>query len=114
MNDKSVERSLQPVHMVFHEYSAIEMKEIFYMRSEEDLYEYSREAISPLSTMPVRDYRSDARIGIKALEFLGRNNKRDDEEVSNALKQAYIEVEGETVRNLGDRDLLILDSLIKN
>ena len=32
----------------------------------------------------------------------------------NALKQAYIEVEDDTLRNLGDRDLLILISLIKN
>ncbi len=31
-----------------------------------------------------------------------------------ALKQAYIEVEGETLKNLGDRDLLILAALIKN
>ncbi len=31
-----------------------------------------------------------------------------------ALKQAYIEVEVETLKNLGDRDLLILAALIKN
>lgn len=58
--------------------------------------------------MLVRDYRSDVRIDIKALEILGRNNKCDDEEVRNALKQAYIKVEGETLRNYGYRDLLIL------
>ncbi|PYB67516.1 hypothetical protein DMB44_08850 [Thermoplasma sp. Kam2015] len=37
-----------------------------------------------------------------------------DEDVRNALKQAYIEVEGETLRNSGDRDLLIFASLIRN
>ena len=31
-----------------------------------------------------------------------------------ALKQTYIEVEGETLKNLGDRDLPILAALIKN
>ncbi|MEM0136010.1 MAG: hypothetical protein QXU18_12430, partial [Thermoplasmatales archaeon] len=31
-----------------------------------------------------------------------------------AIKEAYIEVEGETLKNLGDRDLLILAALIKN
>ena len=31
-----------------------------------------------------------------------------------ALKQAYVEVGGETLKNLGDRDLLILVALIKN
>ena len=114
MSDESVKSSLQPDHIVFHEYSADEMKEILQMRAEEGLYKYSSEAISLLSAMLVRDYRSDARIGIKALEILGRNNKWNDEEVRDALKQAYIEVEGETLRNLGDRDLLILASLIRN
>ena len=90
------------------------MKKILQTRAEEGLYKYSSEAISLLSAMLVRDYRSDARIGIRALEILGRNNKWDDEEARNALKQAYIEVEGETLRNLGDRDLLILASLIRN
>ena len=112
MNDESVKSSLQPDHIVFHEYTANEMREILEMRAEEGLYNYSKEAIGLLSAMLVRDYRSDARIGIKALEILGRNNKWSDEDVRNALRQAYIEVEGETLRNLGDRDLLILASLI--
>ena len=30
------------------------------------------------------------------------------------MRQAYAEVEGETLKNLGDRDLLILAALIKN
>ncbi len=32
----------------------------------------------------------------------------------NTLNQKYMEVEGKTLRNRGDRDLLILASLIKN
>ncbi|MGP6207946.1 hypothetical protein ACNF42_07975 [Cuniculiplasma sp. SKW3] len=64
--------------------------------------------------MLVRDYRSDTGIGIKALEILGRNNKWRNEDLRNAIIKAYIEVEVKTLRNLGDRDLLILASLIKN
>ncbi|MHB1470901.1 MAG: hypothetical protein ACYCSA_09430 [Thermoplasmataceae archaeon] len=41
-------------------------------------------------------------------------NEWDDDSVRTALKHAYVEVEGETLKNLGDRDLLILASLIKN
>ena len=67
-----------------------------------------------LSALLVRDCRSDALIGTKTLEIFGRNNKWDEESVINALKQAYVEVEGETLKNLGDRDLLILAALIKN
>ncbi len=45
---------------------------------------------------------------------MGRNNKWDNDSVMDALKQAYIEVEGETLRNLSNRDLIILSSLIRN
>ena len=51
MNDESVKSSLQPDHIVFHEYSANEMKEILEMRADEGLYKYSKEAISLLSAM---------------------------------------------------------------
>jgi len=114
MNDESVKSSLQPDHIVFHEYNADEIREILKMRAEEGLNKFDKEAISLLSALLVRDYRSDARIGIKALEILGRSNKWNEKSVVEALKQAYIEVEGETLRNLGDRDLLILAALIKN
>ena len=114
MNDESVKSSLQPDHIVFHEYNADEIREILKMRAEEGLNKFDKVALGLLSAMLVREYRSDARIGIKALEILGRVNKWTDEAVISALRQAYVEVEGETLRNLGDRDLLILASLIKN
>ncbi|SIM83686.1 Cdc6/Cdc18 family protein [Cuniculiplasma divulgatum] len=114
MNDESVKSSMQPDHIVFHEYNADEIREILKMRAEEGLNKFDREALGLLSAMLVREYRSDARIGIKALEILGRINKWNDDAVKSALRQAYVEVEGETLRNLGGRDLLILASLIKN
>ena len=114
MNDESVKSSLQPDHIVFHEYSADEIREILKMRAKEGLNEYDKEALGLLSALLVRDYRSDARIGIKALEILGRINIWDEDSIITALKQAYVEVEGETLKNLGDRDLLILAALIKN
>ncbi|MHB1622677.1 MAG: hypothetical protein ACYCR9_05610 [Cuniculiplasma sp.] len=48
------------------------------------------------------------------MEIIGRLNKWDDDSVRTALKHAYVEVEGETLKNLGDRDPLILAALIKN
>ncbi len=114
MNDESVKSSLQPDHIVFHEYSSDEIREILKMRADEGLNKYDPDSLGLLSALLVRDYRSDARIGIKALEIIGRLNKWDDDSVRAALKQAYVEVEGETLKNLGDRDLLILAALIKN
>ena len=84
------------------------------MRAEEDLNIFDKVALGLLSAMLVREFRSDARIGIKALEILGRVNKWTDEVVISALRQAYVEVEGETLRNLRDMDLLILACITKN
>ena len=114
MNDESVKSSLQPDHIVFHEYSSDEIKEILKMRANECLNKYDKESLGLLSAMLVRDYRSDARIGINTLDIIGRLNEWDDESVRTALKQAYVKVEGETLKNLGDRDLLILTAPIKN
>ena len=114
MNDESVKSALQPDHIVFHEYSTGEIREILMMRAKEGLNEYGKESLGLLSALLVRDYRSDARIGIKPLEILGRSNRWDEDSIKTALKQAYVEVEGETLKNLGDRDLLILAALVKN
>ena len=114
MNDESVKSSLQPDHIVFHEYSTEEIREILRKRAKEGLNEYDKESLGLLSALLVRDYRSEPRIGITALEILGGNNRWDEGSIKTALKQAYVEVEGETLKNLGDRDLLILAALVKN
>ena len=74
MNDESVKSSLQSDHIVFHEYNADEIREILKMRAEEGLNKFDKIAIGLLSAMLVRKYRSDTRIGIKALEILGSVN----------------------------------------
>jgi hypothetical protein len=45
------------------------------------------------------------------LENISRLNKLDGDSLRTALKQAYVEVEGETLKNPGDRDLLIIAAL---
>jgi len=107
MNDESVKSSLQPNYIAFHEYNADEIREILNMKVEESLNKYNPDPLGLLSAMLVSEYRSDARIGIRALEW-------DGDSVRTALKQAYMEVKGETLKNLGDRNLLILAALIKN
>lgn len=66
MNDGSVKSSLQPDHIVFHEHNTDETLEISKMRARESLNEYNKESLGLLSALLVRDFRSDAGIGIKA------------------------------------------------
>ena len=44
MNDERLKSSLQSDHIVFHEYSTEEIREILKMSQREDLNEYGREA----------------------------------------------------------------------
>ena len=84
------------------------------MREKEGLNEYAKESLGLLSALLVRDDRSDTRIGIKALENLGMSNKWGEESIKTALKQVYVEMDDEMLKNLGNRDLLILAALVKN
>ncbi len=74
MNDERLKSSLQPDHIVFHEFSTEEIREILKMRAKEGFNEYDKEALGLLLTFLVRDYRGDERIGMKSLEILGRND----------------------------------------
>ena len=77
MNDENVKSSLQPDHIICHEYSTEKIREVLKMRTKEGLNEYDKESLGLLSALLIRDYRNDARIGIKALEILGRSNYWD-------------------------------------
>jgi len=114
LDDESVKSSLQPDHIVFHDYDAEEMRKILTLRAEEGLVSYDESAISMLAALVVKEYRSDARIGIKALEIIGRTNRWGEGDVKSAIRQAYTEVEGETLKSLSYRDLIILQALFKN
>ena len=83
-------------------------------KAKEYLNKFDKESRSLFYALLVRDYRSNARIRIEVLENLGRSNKWDEDLIKTALKHAYEEMEGETLKNLVDCDLLILAALVKN
>jgi len=47
------------------------------------------------------------------LEFIGRLNKCDGDSVRVVLKQIYVEKNGETLKNINDRDLFILTAMFQ-
>ena len=81
-------------------------------KTKEYLNKFEKESRSLFSALLLRDYRSKARIRIEVLENLGRSNKWDEDLIKTALKHAYEEMEGETLKNLVDCDLLILAALV--
>jgi cell division control protein 6 len=113
IRDESIKSSMQPTQILFKEYNSNEIYEILKMRAENGLYKWREEALMLMSALVTRDYNSDARIGIKALFKLGIKNSWEDDRIYEGLKEASKEVEGETVQNLRDMDLIILHSLIK-
>ena len=57
MNDESVKSPLQPDHLVFHEYTSDEIREILKMRGEEGLNKYDQEFLGLLSASRIRTRR---------------------------------------------------------
>ncbi len=112
MEDESVKSSMQPDQVYFRDYNADEMREILLMRASEGLKHYDNGIISMLAANIVLNYKSDTRIGIKALEILGMADKWNEEYMKSAITRAYMEIEGETLNNLSDRDLIILSALM--
>ncbi len=112
MDDESVKSSMQPDQIFFRDYNADEMREILLMRASDGLKHYGNGAISLLAANIVLNYKSDTRIGIKALEIIGMTDDWSETSMKNAITQAYLEIEGETLNNLSDRDLIILSTLM--
>ena len=69
-------------------------------RAKESLNEYGKESPWRLSALLLKDYRSNERIGIKALETFGRRNRWNEGLIKMTLKQTYVGVEGKTLENL--------------
>lgn len=112
--DASVRSSLLPEQIYFRDYNSNEIAEILLSRAEDGLNNYDEGSIRLLSASVVKDYASDARMGIEALRLVGRANKWDEEYVKKALKLANKKIEKQSLVNLNDRDLLVLASLINN
>jgi cell division control protein 6 len=113
IKDESIRSSLQPTQIVFNEYIPTEIQEILEMRATDGLYEWNKTQIALMSGLLARDHHSDVRIGIKTLFKIGMENLWNDDLVYENLEQASKEVENEIIKNLNDRDLIILFSLLR-
>lgn len=111
--DDSIKSSLQPIHVNFKSYDINEIKTILNMRANEGLNKYDDGGINLMSALIYRDYNSDARVGIRALYFLGKKNNWSEDNIKDSLEQAYKEVEYSVIKNLKDTEIIILSALIK-
>ena len=111
--EESIKSSLQPIHINFKAYSIDEIQKILQMRAKEGLNKYEKGGINLMSALIYRDYNSDVRVGIRALYLLGRSNDWSDNNIKEALEQAYKEVEYSVIRNLKDTEIIILKVLMK-
>ena len=111
--EESIKSSLQPIHINFKAYSIDEIQKILQMRAKEGLNKYEKGGINLMSALIYRDYNSDVRVGIRALYLLGRSNDWSDNNIKEALEQAYKEVEYSVIRNLKDTEIIILTALMK-
>jgi len=104
--------SLSPVHIYFNQYDVLQLKTILTMRAEMGLKSYSEDGISMIATLLYNNYGSDARVGIKALYHVGKNNDWSEEFIKMSLERAYKEVNSYILGSLDDKKVLILYALL--
>ena len=113
LGDPSVQSRLQAEHVVFSDYTVQQLNEILKARAETGLNKFSEAGVADLASIVFDRYRSDVRIAILALNYLGRKGEWDQETMSNAARYASMKVESKTLKTLSDKDLLILEALLK-
>ena len=114
MTDESIKSRMKPTHITFSNYNITELNQILKSRADLGLNSYSETGISELASLICKEYRSDVRIGIKALKLLGKLNKWDYTMITKAAYQAAAEVEGDAISDLSYRNLMVLYLLQKH
>jgi len=109
-----IKSSLLPIFVHFPTYEIAEIKTILEMRAKEGLYEYNEGFLNLLNTRLYREYNSDIRIGIRCLLLAAHNNSWQIEDVDGILKKAAEDVESSTIREMKDKELIVLRSLLQD
>jgi len=123
-----IKSSLLPIYVHFPTYEIAEIKTILEMRAKEGLYKYNEGFLNLLSARLYREHNSDIRIGIRSLLIVAQNNslefkdkedagsilKIKEEIMERILKEAAEDVESSTIKEMKDKELIILRSLIED
>jgi len=112
--DDSTLSSLQPLQIFFSEYNADELYQILKLRAEDGLNEYNDTALHLIAALVARESRGDARIAITSLFNAALKNVWDEEGIKEIVQEATREVEKIGLRELKDRDFLLLYVISKN
>gem|GEM_PF-1092302 len=109
--DSSIQSSFRPTPIFFKNYDASQLKEILMLRAKYGLKHYDESGIALIGAIVANNHYGDARIGIRALYYVGKQDKWDDETIKQCVETAVKEVEAYTLNNLSIRDLVILSTL---
>ncbi len=108
--DESVTSTLQLDHIYFRPYSAVEMRQILQARAKTGLARVPEDILGQIAAQTVKYTESDVRVAIKALYFWAI---APDSSLAETFHRAREDVVGDVVRNLSDKNLLILKAASK-
>ncbi len=104
--DQATQSSFSPIQIYFRPYIKEELFQILKQRAEKGLYHYTMSAIEKIAEKVANEYFGDARIGIRALMYMG--DQWLDEYVPEALRKAKLSVLEDTLRGLSPKELIVL------
>ncbi len=114
LGDPSISSSLTPKIINFAPYTPDEIEQILTQRAETGLKKYDKIAIRILSAYLRKDYNSDIRIGIIALERLGMSQDWEYNSITKECEEAGKENTAEIVKELTYPEQSVLKALIQD
>ncbi len=104
--DQATQSSFSPVQVYFRPYVKEELFQILKQRAEKGLYNYSLNIVEKIAERVANEFFGDARIGIRALMFMG--DRWFDDYIDVALMKAKQSVIEDAIQGLSSRELAIL------
>lgn len=109
--DSSIQSRMHPRQEYFPSYTSQQIYEIIKTRAAAGLHRWDNGQLHYIAALTVRDFQGDARIAIQALKYAGIADLWTEESITEAMATANQHVEGDAIKHLPDRELLILSVL---
>lgn len=113
LKDQTVKTTLQAKHIIFKPYLPPTIQEILTKRCQEAFRHWEAGIISLLSAKLYTDFQSDIRIGMEALKNIGLTDQWETNKVYEQLQEANEKIEQQVIKNLTNRQIILLDILRK-
>jgi len=109
--DAATKSSLQPIPLHFRNYNAEQLQRILSDRAKRGLHKWDEGHLSEIAALTTRLGNSDARVGIKALQY---SVMRPQKTLRDNFERARRDVVVDMINDLSDANLMIVQAVVKS